>query len=50
MEQKQLYENHYKDCAVSSHIYKDWQKKNGVRDGKKYTKTALRTVRSSVYV
>ena len=22
MEQKQLYENHYKDCAVSSH-YKD---------------------------
>ena len=29
MEQKQLYENHYKDCAVSSHIYKDWQKKWG---------------------
>ena len=43
MEQKQLYENHYKDCAVSSH-YKDCavsshiqltKKKNGVWDGQK---------------
>ena len=33
MEQKQLYENHYKDCAVSSHM--QLTKKNGVWDGQK---------------
>ena len=34
MEQKQLYENHYKDCAVSSHM--ELTPKNVLQDKKNW--------------